>query len=84
MIDNGSLSTLGIPGLIAVVGILSSLCIFLYRDGQKKQSKIDSMYEQQVTDAKTYRDKWSEPMKELTTMSGKMYDLLLIINNRKG
>lgn len=79
--DKASLATLGIPGLLAVIGVLSGVVVLLYNKCTSLQSKIDGIQEQRISDAKDTNDKITEPMAKQANLSEKIYDLLL--NSRR-
>lgn len=80
--DTQSLATLGIPGLLAVIGVLSTVVVLLYNKANSLQVRIDGIQEQRITDARETRDKVMEPLQKQATMSEKTYDLLLNFTSR--
>lgn len=72
-----ALNTLGVPGLVFVIVVLAGVVVFLFRKLDLVQTKIDSIQEQRVTDAKETRDKITEPLEKQANLSEKIYDLLL-------
>lgn len=79
--STNTLSTIGIPGLVFIVLVLAGVIIYLYKGNQTLQTKIDTIQEQRITDAKETRDTLVEPLAQNARMSGQIYDLLI---NRRG
>lgn len=75
--DPNSLDSLGIPGLVFVIFILSGVVVFLYKRIDTLQTRIDSLQEQRIVDARETRDRITEPLENQTKLSEKTYDLLL-------
>lgn len=72
------------PESIFVISGFIAIVIYLVRQNDSKQKKIDSLQDTRVTEAKEINDKLSAPMKEQTDLSKKIYDVLLNINNKRG
>lgn len=80
-----ALNNSGLPpeAILIIVG-LAGILIYLVRQLDNKQKKIDTLQDTRVAEAKEINDKLSTPMKEQTELSKKIYDVLLNINNKRG
>jgi hypothetical protein len=81
--DVSQLYTLGVPGLVVVVLVLSGVIVFLYRKADAKDDRIDAIQEQRLSDAKETRDRLTGPMEEQAKLSEKIYEILLSIRDKK-
>lgn len=72
------------PEAIFVISGFIAIVVYLARQLDRKQKKIDDLQDTRVTEAKEINDKLSTPMKEQTDLSKKIYDVLLNINNKRG
>ena len=63
--------------------VLGSVIVYMARRDERKQSKIDGMYEQQLNDARTTRDKINVYMEQQSKLTEKMYDIVLSIYNQR-
>jgi hypothetical protein len=75
--DTDALSSLGIPGLVFIVIVLGGVIIYLFKNTQKLQNKLDAIQDQRVVDAKETRDKLTEPLAQNSRMSEQIYELLI-------
>jgi len=90
VIDTTSaLTTLGVPGLVLIVIILSGVIIYLFKLIQKLEDRVETLQEQRVLDAKEVNTKITEPLANLGNMQeqqGKImqniYDILQYSNRR--
>lgn len=75
--DVSQLQTLGVPGLLVLIGILTSVVIFLYRKGEILQGKIDSIQEQRILDAKEVGKSITAPLEKIAEQNTSIYDVVL-------
>lgn len=75
------LAQYGLAGLVMFVE--ATVIMYIYKADQKKQDKIDSIYEQRLVDAKETRDSLTEPLNAISKSSEKMYDILVNLRDKK-
>lgn len=81
--DVGSiLQQYGLAGL--VIFILSTVVVFLYKEGKGTQKKYDEMQDTRLNDARETRDKLVEPIEKLAKQQEQTNELLIkLFSNRK-
>lgn len=76
-----ALNTLGVPGLVFVILVLSGVIVFIYRSKEAElkleRASKEAIQEQRLVDARETRDKITEPLEKQANLSEKIYDLLL-------
>lgn len=84
------LSSLGVPGLVFIVIILSGVIIYLFKRLEVVQNKVDSQYEQRIADGKELTSKITEPLANIANRAEQdskvtqaIYDILQFSNRRK-
>lgn len=75
--DLQQLLTLGAPGLLVVIGILTGVVIFLYRKTEVLQSKIDTIQEQRIVDAREVGRSITAPLEKIAEQNKSIYDVVL-------
>lgn len=75
--------TLGQYGLAGVVILVLGVAVFnLWKKVNSLQHEKDDLQERRLEDAKEIQSKLTDFIKEQTTVSRQMYDLLLSINSK--
>jgi len=72
----------GLPAAIVIVALITVI-LYLVRQNDTKQRKIDELQETRISDANKVGDKIIAPMEDVKEINGKMYDLLLNLTNNK-
>lgn len=81
--DVTDLSSLGIPGLLAVIAVLAGVVVLLYKDGKLKDTKIETIQDARLLDAKETRDKLTDSMEQQALLTKQIYDIVISNTSRR-
>lgn len=70
----------GLPGVVILA--LAIVVIFMYREGLKKDVKLEEVQRLRVEDAKEITTKLKEPLEKVSDLSERMYDILRFEDKR--
>lgn len=69
------LPSYGLAGLVILT--LALVCIFLYREARIKDLEIGRLYDARLQDAKDVQEKFKEWTEQQTSLTQKIYDLVI-------
>jgi len=66
----------------AIVLVLASVCVFLYRKNDALQSKLDAIQEQRIMDAREVSRSITSPLEKIAEQNKSIYDVVLNSKSR--